>query len=564
MGYSREKLFPDKVSIVPALAVIFAFGAFSEQVELQNGSILTGDIVDENSRILRLRDGTDTLSISQSEIVKADRDSSVSVQDVAAALGNAESTGRSDVLSERAKNAFDRGEWVQAGRLFEQSAAVEASGPHPRKTVMLARWTWAGGAYYRAKEYPRSLKMYRNALDVSTSLSSKEDVAENHVNIAEVLKASGRREDALEWYNRALQLPHTRGRDDLMVRINKSIGGIFESWGLTGRALEYYTAAQAVAVRYSMDAQAAQLFGRIGAIHEMRGDYVKALASYTQALYRNRRLESEYAAALDLLHIGITAGRLGENNRSASALNEGVTTIEEILLSSRSKGEAVDFRLLGEAYRRLSIAGIKSGHFGQAFSAIQKGNLIDRIEGTPSLLRKLPSLEELRSLVGKPTAVLALGSVEHPEKPFVLVTSDTVHAFIESDSGVVSELMSSYGAEIRENYRKKTVVANESDEGADVSTVRRYFSPTSEFVKIVDYLQLKPGPETTDAQTEIEAKLITFLFGRITPLLEHQSKLLIVVEPRLRSLPFGRFKGGESATGLDIAFVGQLSDTLFR
>jgi tetratricopeptide (TPR) repeat protein len=296
----------------------------------------------------------------------------------------------------------------------------------------------------------------------------------------------------------------------------------------------------------------------------MRGDYVKALAAYTQALYRNRRLKSEYAAAHDLLCIGITAERLGENNRAVAALNEGVEIIEKILIADPPDRDPVDYSLLSEAYRRLSMAGIRSGHLGAAFSAVQKGNLIERIEGDPSLLRKLPTQEQLRSSVGESAAALALGGLEHSEKTFILVTSDTVHAFVESDSGVVSDLMTSYGAVIRKNYRKTVDVTDELENSRDLYMVRRNFDPTSEFAKIVDFLQLRPGPETSNAHAEIQAGLISFLFGRIKPLLENQSKLLVMAEPRLRSLPFGRIDGEGSASAVEITFVGQLSDTLFR
>ena len=100
-----------------------------------------------------------------------------------------------------------------------------------------------GVAFHHSGKYSEALEYYNRALEISTS--GGYDVAYIYESVGEMLREQGKYAEALEYYNKALELYNEKGvYDDTTVAfIYNVIGEMFYEQGKYSEALEYYNKA---------------------------------------------------------------------------------------------------------------------------------------------------------------------------------------------------------------------------------------------------------------------------------------------------------------------------------
>jgi CHAT domain-containing protein/Tfp pilus assembly protein PilF len=196
----------------------------------------------------------------------------------------------------------------------------------------------------------KALEYYEKALPIWKAVSDRSGEAVTLNNIGKVYSDLGQKQKALEYYKKALPVRKALGDRTGEATTLNNIGKVYSDLGQKQKALEYYKKALHVRKALGDRAGEAATLVNIGAVYHTLGQKHKALEYFEKALPIFQATEYRVGEAATLSNIGTLYDSIGQKHKA-------LKYYEKALLIRRAEGdrsgEAVTLNNIGKVYSDL-------------------------------------------------------------------------------------------------------------------------------------------------------------------------------------------------------------------
>lgn len=177
----------------------------------------------------------------------------------------------------------EQGRYLEAARMYEKSAEVEAASPNPRVGNFIQQFVQAGDCYKSSMEYDKAISRLNQAVELYRKFNTHSSVPLLLDRISECYQKKGQLDKAIEYYQQSMEIHRKLSQEaDVAISLN-NIGKVYYTRGDYDKAIEYYNQALAIEIRVGKEAEEAMTLNNIGQVYYSRGEYGKAITYYVQA-----------------------------------------------------------------------------------------------------------------------------------------------------------------------------------------------------------------------------------------------------------------------------------------
>ncbi len=256
--------------------------------------------------------------------------------------------------------------YPQVIRAWEQQIIFNAP------SSVFIRFTKATGTYQRRQGLLSDrMSWLTHTLTIAEGEAALSTIALLCNNIGLVYLSLGDKQQALNFYERALLLFRQIGdRRNEAVALN-NIGGVYDELGEKQRALDYYN--QALPVRREMGDRSgeATTFNNIGGMYTDLEDGDQALIHFNQALLIFQQNNDRSGEATTLNNIGRLYARLGEKERALTFYKKALPIYQQV---GDLGGAAITLNNIGRLYAKLGNQQAAITFYNHAISIYQQIN----------------------------------------------------------------------------------------------------------------------------------------------------------------------------------------------
>lgn len=238
-----------------------------------------------------------------------------------------------DVINSIGNQAYTWGELEQA--LYAWDHLLERTKDKDKEGESVARGN-IGLVYQIKGELDNALDYYEKALELAEELGRKEWIATDLGRIGIVYGIKGELDKALEYFKEALKLNEELGSKEGMASQLGNIGNVYVIKGELEKALEYHDKALKLDEELGNKEGRASQLGNIGVVYQTKGELDKALEYYEKALGIFEDIGSQIEIARVLTYIGDAFAQKGEIERvldyylEAQDLAIGTSVFEDV------------------------------------------------------------------------------------------------------------------------------------------------------------------------------------------------------------------------------------------
>ncbi len=219
-----------------------------------------------------------------------------------------------------------------------------------------------GIAYEALNKFDDAIRSIQQSMEINKRLDKKVNVANNLVELGNVMASTGKPDQALANYNQALAMRREIGAKKDAASTLLSIGGLMEDRGQYDKALELYKQSLQ-AQRDSGDVyMQAVCLDDVGSVYLAKGQSEDAITYYQQALQIREKLNAPLDTA-DTLH------NLGEAYTKTAQYDQSMTSYMRALQLRRSSndvhGAALESHSIGMVF-------LYQGRFGAAVNSLKE------------------------------------------------------------------------------------------------------------------------------------------------------------------------------------------------
>ena len=196
-----------------------------------------------------------------------------------------------------------RAMWARAGEAQQLGNAVEIWAQYAAEQPMLAplRGTLAS-LWLELRAYPRALQAYQAVLDDPSARFHHGITCHN---IGMVYQEQQQWQQALEAYQRALELYEQHGQQHESGGTHHNIGMVYQWQRQWQQALEEYKKALKLKKRYGQQRQLGDTYHQIGRVYQEQQQWSKALKACRCALKLNNRHDQQHRLGITYHQIGM-------------------------------------------------------------------------------------------------------------------------------------------------------------------------------------------------------------------------------------------------------------------
>jgi len=174
-------------------------------------------------------------------------------------------------------------------------------------------WNQLGHLYLRMGESDSAFEAYKTVADLADSTEEPQVwTAVTLGNLAHVHRVRSELDDALEKYERMLEIASELGRKGTMALTYGHMGAVYEARGELDDAITMYKKSLAIETELDSKIGIAVNYTSLGNVYEDKGDFAQAVEMLENALTMNTKLGLEPAMAIDYFNLAIVYHRHGE------------------------------------------------------------------------------------------------------------------------------------------------------------------------------------------------------------------------------------------------------------
>ncbi|TET90784.1 MAG: tetratricopeptide repeat protein [Methanomassiliicoccales archaeon] len=186
-----------------------------------------------------------------------------------------------------------------------------------------------GEVYEIMGDHDNSIKLYSEALDlVKEGECIEKGLALSGIGI--VCWDKGEYDEALEHYEKSLEIMSMMGDEEGVARSLNNMGNVYLHRGEYDKALEQFHKSLGIAEKSGDLGLIARFLGNIGALHHHKGEYDKALQHYKKSLGILEKIGDQQGIAYLLNNIGVIYEDRGEYDRALQHYKKSLGILEKI------------------------------------------------------------------------------------------------------------------------------------------------------------------------------------------------------------------------------------------
>ncbi len=187
-------------------------------------------------------------------------------------------------------------------------------------------------------KYENALQYYEKALQIDQSLNDNAGISTDLNNIGSIYLTLGEYNKALERFNQALEIVERLGDLASEITCKNNIGRIYEVKNELDSALKYYLEAIKITEEVGDLNRKATLLNNIGMIYKARDDYNKSIKYYTEAFHISDLLGDLYGKIILLNNIGRVYDELKNYDKALEKYHESIQIAEKLGDLSKKAG----------------------------------------------------------------------------------------------------------------------------------------------------------------------------------------------------------------------------------
>jgi tetratricopeptide (TPR) repeat protein len=196
------------------------------------------------------------------------------------------------------------------------------------------------GSVHNAKgDYSQALQYFERSLEIMERIGDLKGIASSLNNIGNLYGNTGEYDKALEYDEKSLEIRERIGDQTGIAGSLNNIGFVHYERGEFDKALEYFNKAVEISERIGHQQFLLRHLGNIGIVHSGRGDYDRALENLEKTLEISAKIGDQVSVARSLANIGFVYWERGEFDRALECflrtrgINEKIGDQEGISLS---------------------------------------------------------------------------------------------------------------------------------------------------------------------------------------------------------------------------------------
>ena len=222
---------------------------------------------------------------------------------------------------------------------------------HAKQDSSHIRLLWNLGSKYRRKMPDTALLYYLQALNISTELTRKEDMATSYQRIGLTLTNKSAYDQAMENYRKSLEIFEEIGEKEGIAKAYNDMGIIYKNQGSYDKAVEYYLKSIRIKEELGDRRGMASSYNNIAIIYTRQDAYEKAIEYFLKALAINEETGNKLGASICLANIGNVHTDQGFYDKAIDSYLKALTIKEEL---EEKNGMAILYRNIADLNIELS------------------------------------------------------------------------------------------------------------------------------------------------------------------------------------------------------------------
>jgi tetratricopeptide (TPR) repeat protein len=202
----------------------------------------------------------------------------------------------------------------------------------PAKSIALGN---IGNIYHNQGKPDEALEYYQQALEINKKLGYEQEIAHNLSNIGTVYNELGKHDEALKFQEEALGINQKIEDEPGIANSLNNIGVVYNDSGKTEEALKFYQEALEINRKMGYEEGIANVINNIGLTYSKLREINLALNYYQEALKINRKIGYEEGIATNLGNIGLVYITLGQSKEALKYYQEASEVFVHINAQSR-------------------------------------------------------------------------------------------------------------------------------------------------------------------------------------------------------------------------------------
>jgi tetratricopeptide (TPR) repeat protein len=283
-------------------------------------------------------------------------------------------TNRHDETAKQAKAFLDKGDLVQAEKLFKQSltsklaivkeAAVEAFALAQIKDLQYETqaaigyyqqslqldpdnadgWNRLGRLFRRVGELDQAMSAYQTVVNLGQKHNDQQEIAIAYANLGSVYNTRGKFDKAIEMFQEYFAITKSLGNKKSIAVSYIKLGIDYQTFGELDKAIEYHQKALQLGTKEEVGAA----YGNLGLVYYRRGELDKAVEMYNEALTISQKLGNKENMATICNNLGIMYKTRDELDKAVEMHNKALTINKQI---DNKEGMADTYAYLGNVYK---------------------------------------------------------------------------------------------------------------------------------------------------------------------------------------------------------------------
>jgi len=224
------------------------------------------------------------------------------------------------------------------------------------------------------KHFKESLNILKRAENKITKLPAKSTALGN---IGNIYHSLGKPDEALEYYQQALEINRKLGYEQGTAHNLNNIGTLYHELGKYDEALKYQEEALEISKKFKDEPAIANSLTNIGIIYSDSGKPEEALKFFQEALEINKKLKYEEGIANVFNNIGLAHSNLKETDQALNDYQKALSINKKI---GYKEGIATNLGNIGLIYLTLGKSGEARKYYQEALEIFIHMNAQPRVE----------------------------------------------------------------------------------------------------------------------------------------------------------------------------------------
>ncbi|NTV83181.1 MAG: tetratricopeptide repeat protein [Bacteroidales bacterium] len=209
-----------------------------------------------------------------------------------------------DAVLTEADSLLDIGQYEQSILKFQEYLIAIDRSDDELDEIISVCYERIGRCYYKLDKYADAIDWFQKALDLQRERGDLEAAASSMNNIGLNYKMRGNYDKAIEYYEQTIRIDEELGKGLEIAKTLNNIGMVYRVWGKYDKAIEYFE--RSLRQRNSLNDQAgvSKSMNNIGLVYTEWKKYDQAILNFRESLKIEESLNNESEIAIRLNNLG--------------------------------------------------------------------------------------------------------------------------------------------------------------------------------------------------------------------------------------------------------------------